>query len=62
MKSINPSFEIDATKLMNPEKGTEIAACWKEFHPEIRSILKKATAKNMPNIFIQENFEKNYEE
>jgi hypothetical protein len=33
---------------MNPQKGTEIAACWKEFHPEIRSILKKATAKNMP--------------
>ena len=33
---------------MNPEKGTEIAACWKEFHPEVRSILTKATAKNMP--------------
>jgi hypothetical protein len=32
---------------MNPQKGTEIAACWKEFHPEIRSILKKATAKNI---------------
>ena len=34
---------------MNPEKGTEIAAWWKEFHPEIRISVKKATAKNMPN-------------
>jgi len=48
INSINPSYEIDPTKLMNPEKGTEIAACWKEFHPEIRSILKKATTKNVP--------------
>ena len=38
---------------MNAEKGTEIADCWKEFHPEIRSILKKETANNMP-----ENFQK----
>ena len=48
INSINPLSEIDPTKLMNPGKGTEIAACWKEFHPEIRSTLKKATAKDMP--------------
>ena len=30
---------------MNPQKGTEIAACWKEFHPEIRNIVKKAIEK-----------------
>ena len=47
---------------MNPEKGTEIAACWKEFHPEIRSILKKATAKKYAGKDIQKNFEKNHEE
>jgi hypothetical protein len=56
INSINPSSEIDPTKLMNPEKGTEIAACWKEFYPEIRSILKKTTAKSMPKIYIQKNF------
>ena len=30
INSTNPLSEIDPTKLMNPEKGTEIAACWKE--------------------------------
>ena len=32
--SINPqiSIEINLRKLMNPEKGTDISDCWKEFH------------------------------
>jgi len=30
---------------MNPEKGTEIADCWKEFHLMIIAILKKAPSK-----------------
>jgi len=33
---------------MNPEKGMEIADCWKEFHPMVRAILKKATSKKAP--------------
>ena len=40
---------------MNQEKGTEIAACWKEFHPEIRSILKKATAKIYPEKLLEKS-------
>ena len=43
---------------MNPQKGTEIAACWKEFHPEIRSILKKATAKICQKIYPAKLLEK----
>ena len=43
--SSDPSTEIDASKLMNPEKGTEIADCWKEFHLMIIAILKKAPSK-----------------
>ena len=45
INSLNPSNEIDASKLMNPEKGMEIADCWKEFHLMVRAILKKATPK-----------------
>ena len=48
INSLNPSTEIDASKLMNPEKVTEIADCWKEFHPMVRAILKKATSKKAP--------------
>ena len=48
INSLNPSNEIDASKLMNPEKGMEIADCWKEFHPMVRAILKKATSKKAP--------------
>ena len=38
---------------MNPQKGTEIAACWKEFHPEIRSILKKAMQQIYPGKLLE---------
>jgi len=61
INSINPSAEIDPTKLMNPEKGTEIAACWKEFHPEIRNIVKKAFAKNSEK-GQQKDFQKSHED
>ena len=30
--SINPHMEINLRKLMNPEKGTDISDCWKEFY------------------------------
>lgn len=45
INGVNPSTEIDATKLMNPEKGMEIAECWMEFNPVIRKILRKSTSK-----------------
>ena len=48
INSLNPSTEIDASKLMNPEKGMEIAECWKEFNPIVRNMLKKATSKYTP--------------
>ena len=47
LNSLNPSTEIDASKLMNPEKGMEMAECWKEFNPIVRDLLKKATSKSM---------------
>jgi len=33
---------------MNPEKGMEMAECWKEFNPIVRDLLKKATSKSTP--------------
>ena len=48
LNSLNPSTEIDASKLMNPEKGMEMAECWKEFNPIVRDLLKKATSKSTP--------------
>ena len=48
INSLNPSTEIDASKLMNPEKGMEIAECWKEFNPIVRNMLKKDTSKYIP--------------
>ena len=48
LNSLNPSTEIDASKLMNPEKGMEMAECWKEFNPIVRDLLKKATSKGTP--------------
>ena len=33
---------------MNPEKGMEMAECWKEFNPIVRDLLKKATSKGTP--------------
>ena len=48
---------------MNPEKGTELAVCWKEFHPEIRSIVKKATAKKKYSEKDQQkDFQKSHED
>ena len=38
INSLNPSNEIDGSKLMNQEKGMEIADCWKEFHPMISEL------------------------
>jgi hypothetical protein len=48
LNCLNPSTEIDASKLMNPEKGMEMAECWKEFNPVVRDLLKKATSKGTP--------------
>jgi len=33
---------------MNPEKGMEMAECWKEFNPIVRDLLKKSTSKDTP--------------
>ena len=48
LNSLNPSTELDASKLMNPEKGMEMAECWKEFNPMVRDLFKKATSKSTP--------------
>ena len=48
INSLNPSAEIDASKLLSPEKGLEIAECWKECNHMVRDMLKKATSKNTP--------------
>ena len=48
LNRLNPSTEIDASKLMNPEKGMEMAECWKEFNPIVRDLLKKATSEGTP--------------
>ena len=50
LNSLNPSTEIDASKLMNPEKGMEMAECWKEFNPVVRDLLKKSTSKGTKKI------------
>ena len=36
-------------KLMNLEKGIEIASCWKEFNPHIRKILSKKYPRGKTN-------------
>ena len=48
INSLNPSAEIDASKLLSPQKGLEIAECWKECNHMVRDMLKKATSKNTP--------------
>jgi len=46
--SINPQEDIDPNKLMNPEKGTEVSKCWKQFYPNIREIFKEKISQKKP--------------
>ena len=46
--SINRQMEINPRKLMNPEKGTDISDCWKEFYHHIRQTFETKTSQKKP--------------
>ena len=41
-------MEINLRKLMNPEKGTDIFDCWKEFYQHIRETFETKTYQKKP--------------
>ena len=50
INSLNPQTEKYASKLINPEKGMEIAESWIEFNPMVRDMLKRPHPKTHQNL------------